>query len=51
VDYLVKLVKAMDSADDLTIYMGSDYPIKIEFKITGGKGTGEYLLAPRIEGE
>ncbi len=51
VDYLVKLVKAMDSANDLTIYMGTDYPIKIEFDITGGAGKGEYLLAPRIEGE
>jgi len=51
VDYLLKLVKAMDSADYLTIYMGTDYPIKIEFDITGGKGQGAYLLAPRIEGE
>jgi len=51
VDYLVKLVKAMDSADSVTIYMGTDYPIKLEFEITGGKGKAEYLLAPRIEGE
>jgi len=51
VDYLLKLVKAMDSAEYLTIYVGTDYPIKIEFDITGGKGQGAYLLAPRIEGE
>ncbi len=51
VDYLVKLVKAMDSAEYLTIYMGTDYPIKIEFDIAGGKGKATYLLAPRIEGE
>ena len=51
VDYLLKLVKAMDSADYLTIYLGTDYPVKIEFDVAAGKGKGYYLLAPRIEGE
>ncbi len=51
VDYLLKLVKAMESADYLTIYLGTDYPIKIEFDVATGKGKGYYLLAPRIEGE
>jgi proliferating cell nuclear antigen len=51
VDYLVKLVKAIDSASELTIYVGNDYPVKIEFDIAQGKGKATYLLAPRIEGE
>ncbi len=51
VDYLLKLVKAMDSADYLTVYLGTDYPVKIEFDVAAGKGKGYYLLAPRIEGE
>ncbi|MCD6276206.1 MAG: DNA polymerase sliding clamp [Thermoplasmata archaeon] len=51
VDYLLKLVKAMDSADYLTIYMGTDYPIKIEFDVVSANGRATYLLAPRIEGE
>lgn len=51
VDYLLKLVKAMDSADYLTIYLGTDYPVKMEFDVAAGKGKGYYLLAPRIEGE
>jgi proliferating cell nuclear antigen len=29
--------------------LGNDYPVKVEFKIAGGKGEVRYLLAPRIE--
>jgi proliferating cell nuclear antigen len=51
VDYLLKLVKAIDSAEDMVIYVGNDYPVKIEFYIAHGKGKASYLLAPRIEGD
>ena len=51
VDYLLKLAKALDSADYLSIYLGNDYPVKIIFNVVRGKGEGTYLLAPRIEGE
>ncbi len=51
VDYLLKLAKAMDSADYVTIYLGTDYPVKIVFDIVNGNGEATYLLAPRIEGE
>ncbi len=51
VDYLLKLAKAMDTAEYLTIYLGKDYPVKIVFDIVRGKGKATYLLAPRIEGE
>jgi len=51
VDYLLKLAKAMDSADFVTIYLGTDYPVKIVFDIVRGHGEATYLLAPRIESE
>ncbi len=51
VDYLLKLAKAMDSAEYVTIYLGTDYPVKIVFDIVHGNGEATYLLAPRIEGE
>ena len=51
VDYLLKLAKAMDSAEYITIYLGTDYPVKIMFDIIRGYGQATYLLAPRIEGE
>jgi DNA polymerase III sliding clamp (beta) subunit (PCNA family) len=31
------------------MHLGSDYPVKMEFKIAGEKGEVRYLLAPRIE--
>ena len=51
VDYLLKLVKAMDTNDYITLYIGNDYPVKIVFNVVRGKGESTYLLAPRIEGE
>jgi len=51
VDYLLKLAKAMDSANFITIYLGKDYPVKIVFDVAKEKGKVTYLLAPRIEGE
>src|SRR5205823_637542 len=50
-DYFSNMVKAISSAPTVTLYLGSDYPVKIEFKIAGGKGDVKFLLAPRIESE
>ena len=50
-DYFSNMVKAISSAPNVTLYLGSDYPVKMEFKIAGGKGDVRYLLAPRIESE
>ena len=49
VDYLSKLVKSMSSVDELTLYLGEDYPMKLEFSVARGKGKATFLLAPRIE--
>ena len=50
-DYFSNMVKAITSAQSVTLFLGSDYPVKMEFKIAGGKGDVRYLLAPRIESE
>ena len=50
-DYFSNMVKAISSASTVTIYLGTDYPVKLEFRIAGGKGDVKYLLAPRIESE
>jgi len=50
-DYFSNMVKAISSAPNVTLYLGSDYPVKMEFKIAGGKGEVKFLLAPRIESD
>ncbi|OGS48216.1 MAG: proliferating cell nuclear antigen (pcna) [Euryarchaeota archaeon RBG_16_68_13] len=50
-DYFSNMVKAISSAPNVTLYLGTDYPVKMEFKIAAGKGEVRYLLAPRIESE
>ncbi|MGQ0796568.1 MAG: proliferating cell nuclear antigen (pcna), partial [Methanobacteriota archaeon] len=37
-DYFSNMVKSIGSATTVTLYLGSDYPVKMEFKIAGGKG-------------
>src|SRR2546427_114697 len=43
-DYFSNMVKAISSAPNVTLYLGSDYPVKMEFKIAGGKGEVKFLL-------
>jgi proliferating cell nuclear antigen len=50
-DYFSNMVKALQTAPRLTMHMGNDYPVQMEFSIASGKGEGQYLLAPRIESE
>ncbi|HLE53710.1 MAG TPA: proliferating cell nuclear antigen (pcna) [Thermoplasmata archaeon] len=50
-DYFSNMVKAISSAPTVALYLGTDYPVKMEFKIAAGKGEVKYLLAPRIESE
>jgi proliferating cell nuclear antigen len=50
-DYFSNMVKAAKSSHSLTIHLGSDYPVRLEFEIAKGNGRVTYLLAPRIESE
>ena len=49
-EYLLKFVKSVSSAEDLKLSFKDDYPLTIEFKF-GGQGMmkGLFLLAPRTE--
>lgn len=50
-DYFSTMIKAIGSAPEVTMYIGTDYPINLEFSIAEGNGQVKYLLAPRIESE
>ncbi len=48
-EYFSNMLKSVSSGSDVTMHLGSDYPVRMEFKIAEGKGEVRYLLAPRIE--
>ncbi|HUV61274.1 MAG TPA: proliferating cell nuclear antigen (pcna) [Thermoplasmata archaeon] len=48
-EYFSNMLKSVSSGNLVTMHLGSDYPVKMEFKIAGEKGEVRYLLAPRIE--
>jgi proliferating cell nuclear antigen len=48
-DFFSSMVKSITSSDDVTLHVGNEYPLKIEFSVAGGKGEGRFLLAPRVE--
>ena len=51
IDYFANMIKPVRSEDPITIMIGNDNPIKVEFDIAENKGHVTYLLAPRIESE
>ena len=50
-EYLTAMSKVAAGASMLTLHLGTDYPLKMEFEIAEGFGKVIYLLAPRIEAE
>jgi len=48
-DYLSSMIKGIRSGEKLTLFLGNDYPVRIEFEILDGNGYVAYLLAPRTE--
>ncbi|MCI4357089.1 MAG: DNA polymerase sliding clamp [Thermoplasmata archaeon] len=48
-DFFSSMVKSITSSDEVTLHVGNEYPLKIEFTLAGGKGEGRFLLAPRVE--
>ena len=50
-DYFSTIFKAINTASVITMHMGKDYLVKLEFSIAHEKGDVTYLLAPRIESE
>ena len=51
IDYFSNMIKPVRGGDPMTIMIGNDNPIKVEFNIADNKGHVTYLLAPRIESE
>ncbi|MCJ7517357.1 MAG: proliferating cell nuclear antigen (pcna) [Methanomassiliicoccales archaeon] len=50
-DYFSNMVKAIPPGTVVTLSIGNDFPVKLEFTMADGKGTVDYLLAPRIESD
>ncbi len=50
-DYFGQMAKVVKATDSITLHLGSDFPVKVEFDIADGAGHVVYLLAPRIQSE
>lgn len=50
-DYFSNMIKAIGTSENATLYLGNDYPVRLEFDVAAGKGHVKYLLAPRVESE
>jgi len=50
-DYFSNMIRAIPVGTVVSMNLGNDYPVKMEFTIAEGKGTVSYLLAPRIESD
>ena len=48
-DFFSSMVKSITTSEEVTLHVGNEYPLKIEFTVAGGKGEGRFLLAPRVE--
>jgi proliferating cell nuclear antigen len=50
-DYFSNMIRAIPAGTVITMSLGNDYPVKLEFSIADGRGAVNYLLAPRIESD
>jgi proliferating cell nuclear antigen len=48
-EYFSNMLRSVSGGNNVTMHLGNDYPVRMEFSIAGGKGEVRYLLAPRIE--
>lgn len=51
IDYFSNMIKPVKGEDLITIMIGNDNPIRVEFDFADKSGHVTYLLAPRIESE
>ncbi|HEX16910.1 MAG: DNA polymerase sliding clamp [Thermoplasmata archaeon] len=51
IDYFSSMIKPVKGDQPLTIYLGNDNPVKLEFEFADKNARATYLLAPRIESE
>jgi proliferating cell nuclear antigen len=50
-DYFSNMVRSIPAGSVVTINLGTDFPVKLEFEIADKRGSVNYLLAPRIESD
>jgi proliferating cell nuclear antigen len=48
-DFFSNMVKSITTSQEVTLHIGNEYPLKIEFAVANGKGDAKFLLAPRVE--
>ena len=48
-EYLSDIAKPASKSNEVTLYLGKDLPIKINFEIAQDNGSIKYLLAPRVD--
>ena len=48
-DYLTDIAKPTNKVNEVSLSLGKDFPVIIDFEIANGAGRISYLLAPRIE--
>jgi len=51
IDYLSNMIKPAKAEDQITLLLGNDNPLRVEFDFADKKGHVVYVLAPRIESE
>ncbi|MBS3153349.1 hypothetical protein J4426_02185 [Candidatus Woesearchaeota archaeon] len=50
IEYLRKIMKGAKLADNAYLYIGNDYPLKIEYRIRD-KMSLQFILAPRVKND
>jgi len=50
-EYISSMSKGMSHAENITLNLGKNYPLQMDFALAEGKVKVSYLLAPRIESE
>jgi len=48
-DYLLDISKVSSKAAEITLELGTDFPLRIKHKVADGNGDMMYILAPRVE--
>lgn len=48
-DFFSAMVKSISTSEEVTMYVGNEYPLKLEFPFANGNGEVKFLLAPRVE--
>lgn len=50
-DYFSNMIKVVGSNVPISLYLGTELPVRLEFEIANGNGHVVYLLAPRVESD